>query len=266
MPVLPGSALKGLCASFARRHYDGWEPALEGGPYRRVFGYAPAQGRQQAATDLGRAGLVTFGDALPVPGGWSLHREVMTTHHTQYYMGSGEAPPADWDEPIPVPFVSVSGTFTLVLSAERGPDAASALDAATALLTAALQEEGLGAKTSSGFGRFRVEGAVPSPQVTSPAGAPAVPLTTAVTAPRFPAWLEADLKAKWGMNQLTNPGGKIHQTAQRIVDAAASGTLSPEVAREGALALLEKFAGVPAREVRKFKWYGALSGLAEGGA
>jgi CRISPR-associated protein Cmr6 len=262
VPVLPGSALKGLCASFARRHYEGWEPDLVGGPYRRIFGYAPAEGRQQARTDLGQAGLVTFADALPVPGEWTLHREVMTTHHSPYYTGSGDAPPADWDEPVPVPFVSVAGSFSLLLSAD-GPDAAAGLDAVTALLTAALHEEGVGAKTSSGFGRFRVD--VPAATPVS-AGAVTPPGASAVTAPLFPAWLEADLKAKWSVNQLTNPGGKIHQSAHRIVQEAASGALAPGVAREGARALLDKFAAVPKGTVRRYKWYDALVSVMENGA
>lgn len=259
VPVLTGSALKGLCAAFARRHYEGWHPDLPEGPYRRVFGYSPVQGRQGLEMDVGAAGLVTFGDALPLPGKWNLHREVMTTHHPEYYRGlDGRTPPADWDKPIPVPFLSASGTFTLVLSARPNPDAQAALDAACALLTAALAEEGVGAKTSSGFGRFTVSGPAPVD-----AAAPASAAQPQRPPPAFPTWLATALSAHWKPRELENTGSRIHHTAGRVVREAQEGTLAPDLAHLAAQALLTTFSAVPAATLRKYKWYSDLLALAE---
>lgn len=161
VPYIPGSALKGLAAAFARRRLgDDWRV---GGPaYQLLFG------------DTTSAGFVTFYDALPIVkrGGpfWPdkhpmraqlekrasqslLEPDILTVHHAEYYMSTtGEPPaPADWDDPIPVPFLSAVGTYLLGLS---GPE--EWVHAACAILEQALEEEGVGGKTSSGYGRMNV--------------------------------------------------------------------------------------------------------------
>lgn len=143
VPVIPGSALKGLAAAFVRQRLgeSDWGPQTQA--YCTLFG------------DTNQAGYVTFFDALFVPGsgrgpnGLPLMPDVMTVHHPDYYQG--DKPPADWDSPTPVPFPTATGVFLLALA---GPDAwrSFALD----LLRDALRELGVGAKTSSGYGRMTV--------------------------------------------------------------------------------------------------------------
>ncbi len=145
VPYLRGSALKGLTAAFARNRIGGmW--AKNSPAYKVVFG------------ETGDAGYVTFHDALYVPGsgykGQALHADIMTVHHKDYY-GSGNEPPADWDEPNPVPFLSATGSYLVALSAPQGCQ--EWLQAAFDILKLALAEEGIGAKTSSGYGRMKLE-------------------------------------------------------------------------------------------------------------
>jgi len=152
VPYLPGSALKGLAASFARTYCgDQWKPKAYA--YNIVFG------------DTDSAGYVTFFDALPLDGQTKLlHPDVLTVHHQDYYR-NGSAPPADWDSPNPVPFLSASGTYLLFLAGPTEMWINTAFD----ILAQALQHEGIGAKTSSGYGRASLLAAPTPPPPPDPA-------------------------------------------------------------------------------------------------
>jgi CRISPR type III-B/RAMP module RAMP protein Cmr6 len=132
VPFIPGSALKGLASSYARQRLQGWDHS--GDAYKILFG------------DTTTAGYVTFWDALAIQH--QLHPDIITVHHPEYY-GSGDKPPADWDDPTPIPFISASGSFLIALS---GP--AEWIKTAHGILKLALEEYGIGAKTSSGYGRM----------------------------------------------------------------------------------------------------------------
>lgn len=151
VPYIPGSSLKGVAAAFAaRRLNDLWNEKSEA--YRTLFG----------TTDS--AGYITFLDALPKPGEWWLLPDVLTVHHREYYRAAvrepGEAgpplppplPPADWDSPTPVTFLSAQGTFLLALLPAPGAEAWA--DVAYEIVKLALAEMGVGGKTSSGYGRL----------------------------------------------------------------------------------------------------------------
>ena len=139
VPYIPGSALKGLAARFARNSLqEGWAKGAEA--YTTLFG------------DTSEAGYVTFFDALYIPGSAAQDRplalDVITVHHPNYYRGE-DKPPADWDSPIPVPFASATGSYLVAL---HGPQ--RWVEAALAILKLALEKEGVGARTSSGYGRL----------------------------------------------------------------------------------------------------------------
>lgn len=140
VPYIPGSALKGLAAGFARQRLEESEWGKDSNAYRVLFG------------DTTTAGYVTFYDALYVPGtghrGKPLWPDVITVHHPEYYQGGN--PPADWDSPTPIPFLSATGDYLLAIG---GDD--QWVEAAFDILRQALKEEGIGAKTSSGYGRMR---------------------------------------------------------------------------------------------------------------
>lgn len=138
VPYIPGSALKGLAASFARQYLgDDWQADTQA--YKTAFG------------DTDTAGYVIFFDALPLPGSKLLHPDVITVHHERYYQ-EGNKPPADWDNPNPIPFLSATGKYLVALA---GPN--TWVEAAFEILRNALLHVGVGAKTSSGYGRLRLE-------------------------------------------------------------------------------------------------------------
>ncbi len=145
VPYIPGSALKGLTAAYARQRLPDWK--IDSAAYRILFGALKTE------TDpLDTAGYITFFDALYIPGSaladHPLAPDVLTVHHPEYYQGKAVAP-ADWDSPNPVPFLSATGQYLVALA---GPDgwARAAFD----ILRLALATEGIGAKTSSGYGRL----------------------------------------------------------------------------------------------------------------
>ncbi len=141
VPFIPGSALKGLAAKFAHLHLsDDWKSGVKF--HRYLFG------------DTTVAGYVTFFDALLVPESGGLLTDVLTVHHKDYYEGK-DAPPADWDSPTPVPFLSAKGSYLVALSAPPGCD--EWLAAAWTILESALRYSGIGSKTSSGYGRMELE-------------------------------------------------------------------------------------------------------------
>lgn len=147
LPYLAGSSLKGL-ASHTAHHLGGadWarpsKPGEQAGLLQRaLFG------------DVTGAGAVVFHDAWWIPLGDRppVHADTMTVHHASYYSG-GNTAPADWEEPNPVSFLSISGSYLLALS---GPP--EALDLVEKILGEGLANLGVGAKTAAGYGRARME-------------------------------------------------------------------------------------------------------------
>lgn len=151
VPYIPGSSLKGAARAYATANLSGvW--AEKGTAFRTLFGgLAISDGKKPE--DKARVGIAVFCDALPIPGSasWKIHNDVMTVHHTYYYRGDNDNPPADWDSPTPIPFPSVSGRFLIAIQSPEAPEwAVPAMD----IVKMALAESGVGGKTSSGYGRF----------------------------------------------------------------------------------------------------------------
>lgn len=149
VPFIPGSSLKGMTAAFIR-HYGEWKKDSDF--YITVFG------------DQEKAGFITFYDALYVPeSGFNkkaLYADVITTHHQGYYGEKKDddgqpLPPADWDSPNPVPFISATGEYMIALSAPEGCE--DWINLTFDILGFALAHEGIGAKTSSGYGRMKLQ-------------------------------------------------------------------------------------------------------------
>jgi CRISPR-associated protein Cmr6 len=135
VPYIPGSSLKGLTS-----HYGLKAAGLDAKQHTCLFG----------TTD--DSGYAVFHDAWIFPesvAGGCLAPDVMTPHHTDYYM-SGDAP-LDNDKPIPVSYLSVKGDFRLAITCPDWPDGA---EIAMELLLDALANWGAGGKTSSGYGRM----------------------------------------------------------------------------------------------------------------
>ncbi len=149
-PVLPGSGLKGVARAYAHlvAGRDESDP-----DFLAVFGRAPQAGDSH---EVGAAGAVVFFDAYPEPG-WRLELDVMTPHYPDYY--SRKAPPAPWQNPTPIVFLTVAaGTrYRFAVGLRQGAaDPEGRLRAlAVEWLRAGLARLGFGAKTTSGYGVFR---------------------------------------------------------------------------------------------------------------
>jgi CRISPR-associated protein Cmr6 len=188
VPMVPGSALKGLLAHYVDALYGPenadlppWEQPTDAerdraryqgvtwsgrrvrrGPgevYRVLFG-APDADEDRVLRERGleagaAAGLVVFHDALYVPGSAEGDRpfssDVLTVHQKSYYDSSGTSWPNDYDSPNPVAFLTVRPRVR-ILFALSGP--ADWNELVERLLTEALRDWGVGGKTSSGYGRF----------------------------------------------------------------------------------------------------------------
>lgn len=149
VPYIPGSALKGLAANYARLYLDAdWQK--DGKYYKIVFG------------DTDDSGYITFFDALYIPdSGYpkseqALYPDVITVHHQEYYQ-SGTKVPKDSDKPNPVPFLSATGTYLIALAAPDLEQADAWISITFQVLENALKTLGIGAKTSSGYGRMKLE-------------------------------------------------------------------------------------------------------------
>jgi CRISPR-associated protein Cmr6 len=189
VPIIPGSALKGLLAHYVdavygpdhpelapwdqspdeqreRARYQGvtWRGRrIERGPgdiYRALFGAPEAQTddmmREHGLAAGAARGLVTFHDALYVPRSAPDDKpystDVLTVHQKNYYDFSGRTHwPNDYDSPNPIGFLSVRPGVRL-LFALSGPLDWTAL--AERLLRDALEQWGIGGKTSAGYGRL----------------------------------------------------------------------------------------------------------------
>lgn len=181
VPVIPGSALKGLVAHYVDAVYGGEEETriayrgvvwssnkkrIQRGPgviYREMFG-APDADEDEAMRERGlaagaSAGVVTFHDALYVPDsapqGKPFAADVLTVHQKTYYEQKGPDWPNDYDKPIPVAFLTVRPRVKMLL-ALSGPADWTAL--AEQLLRDALDKWGVGGKTSVGYGRLLAPG------------------------------------------------------------------------------------------------------------
>ena len=97
-----------------------------------------------------RKGEVIFMDAYPL-GKIKLKLDIMNPHYPDYY-GGGE-PPADWQNPNPIKFLTVERTkFQFTLLSQD----VELLKKTEKLLKEALKEHGIGAKTSLGYGIFEI--------------------------------------------------------------------------------------------------------------
>lgn len=160
VPYIPGSALKGLAAHYANLRApegSGWKKGEE--QYNVVFGRMEEEG-----------GVIFF-DALYIPPDKApdkgpLHPDIITVHHREYYQDAQKAP-ADWDSPTPIPFLSATGTYLIALAAPELPQSEQWIGGVFAILKLALKEMGIGAKTSSGYGRMTLK-PVDKGEITAP--------------------------------------------------------------------------------------------------
>jgi CRISPR-associated protein Cmr6 len=137
-PYFPASSLKGIASDYAIFFEDKKEDSPE---YIDVFGNQKQEGK------------VIFFDGLPENDSGLFDVEIMTPHYKNYY--GGEAWPADYFSPIPIPFLVIKkGVKFVIPIASKDKEA---FKNAKRWLEGALKKIGAGAKTSVGYGIFKVE-------------------------------------------------------------------------------------------------------------
>ncbi|MBE3560239.1 MAG: type III-B CRISPR module RAMP protein Cmr6 [Ktedonobacteraceae bacterium] len=167
IPYIPGSALKGL----TRAYVAGEEKAYFIPSGKSESERKPSLKEETDHEDLQRifgsqkqAGTVIFFDALPLNGKATFALDIMNPHYPDYYRSlsssTPEAPTND-QSPNPIPFLTVTDTvFTFALAPRNSASQQHKNDVqlVTGWLRQALQDYGIGGKTSAGYGYFQHSG------------------------------------------------------------------------------------------------------------
>jgi CRISPR-associated protein Cmr6 len=182
VPYIPGAAVKGLVRAWVEAWmFDGGTERLNtlyrwfGSEHKdfkerrkiREGGFVPPSSHQKIDTE---AGAFIFFDALPISP-VTLSADVMTPHMGDWYAEGDQIQsvdrepnrvPADWHDPVPVPFLVATEARFQFCVAPRGDAAGQELDQIFEVLRCALEYLGGGAKTAAGYGRLS-----PDDKVTS---------------------------------------------------------------------------------------------------
>jgi len=142
-PIIPATALKGVCRSYARYALE--RPAEE---LDVLFGKVDEEGSLR--------GNLIFLDSLParLP---VIERDVINPHFGAYYQDS-KTPPANYLTPSPLFFLAVgqASRYRFGVASETGDSALAELGARW--LQETLSTVGVGGKTAAGYGYWIVEG------------------------------------------------------------------------------------------------------------
>jgi len=154
-PFIPGSALKGLAAHYCHKIWGildrEYSKEVNDGDNKRAGKYFETL---FGTTD--DSGHIIFHDSWITPESLrdSLQKDIMTVHHPDYYQKE-DVPPSDFDDPTPIPFISVKGDFIIPIACDvDGEEGEKWAELALKLITEALKNCGIGGKTTSGYGRM----------------------------------------------------------------------------------------------------------------
>jgi CRISPR-associated protein Cmr6 len=155
-PIIPGSALKGMTRAWVELEVEPDDDLAVA-----VFGTSPG------VTPM-KVGQVIFFDAVPTQTP-TLQVDVMNPHYGKYYSESTDSrgrpiPPTDCLSPKPVYFLTVAEgcEFAFAVAPRDGNEALA--ETAAGWLREALDEMGVGAKTTSGYGYWDHTRSSRSPQ------------------------------------------------------------------------------------------------------
>ena len=146
LPFIPGSTLKGVTRAYVTgeiAEHKSLRIDKDDVTIERIFGSAQT------------SGTVVFFDAMPLEGRFTLALDIMNVHYPEYY--NAKKLPTNDQRPNPVTFLTVSNTVFVFALAARNPEQlehSNDVITATKWLQEALQEYGIGGKTSAGYGYF----------------------------------------------------------------------------------------------------------------
>ncbi len=143
VPYLTGAAVKGMVRAWC----EVWQ-GFDDDTINQWFG------------DTNQSGALLFFDAIPTSE-VTLKADIMTPHYGDWYAKGDEDPkadgsnvPADWHDPVPVPFLVVDKGASFQFGVAKRAGSEIDLSEVTKALTDALEWIGAGAKTAAGYGRF----------------------------------------------------------------------------------------------------------------
>jgi len=139
VPFVPGTALKGSLRAFMKTSLGENEAA------DFLFGTTESAGFARVYD----AWWIPVTEGSKTPSGLDL--DVISIHHPDYYNDNGKSSPTYFYHPVPIHFLTVHGKFLFVLEAPNSEWA----EYLEKVLTTALASRGVGAKKTSGYGRFR---------------------------------------------------------------------------------------------------------------
>lgn len=166
IPYIPASAIKGALRSYWMEEYHESDEgkAIKDKEFCDIFGCPnEVQIKEEEDTknktyesfynkgvDEGfRKGQIIFFDAFPIEVP-TISPDIMNNHYPDYYEGA-KKPPADWQSPRPITFLTVKNTkFKFVLGCKRKEEAL--INKVLSILKEALEFKGIGAKTAIGYG------------------------------------------------------------------------------------------------------------------
>jgi len=165
VPYIPGETVKGLArATFIYNCFSEKEESelkeiirvLEEGKYKGEDEELQKEYEILFGTKEKEAKLIYL-DAFPV----SLEKEhfkvdIMNPHHSEYYSSRGEKPPVEWENPIPIFFLTLEDTefcFRICLG-DSFTEGKKYLEEARELLIKGLETFGIGGKRRKGYGWF----------------------------------------------------------------------------------------------------------------
>ncbi|MBL4661958.1 MAG: type III-B CRISPR module RAMP protein Cmr6, partial [Alcanivoracaceae bacterium] len=163
VPYIPGSQVKGIIRSLIEQYFDD-EANTENGINKKNllhewFGSDDKKSENQNKDS--QVGRFIFFDAIPVEKPM-LVIDIMTPHMGKWYAEGDKIKniddtmriPADWHDPVPIPFLVVKSAKFLFTIADRkgGEESQSSIDDVFEMLNYALELLGAGAKTQTGYG------------------------------------------------------------------------------------------------------------------
>ena len=251
-PYIPGSAVKGLVRTFAFWQIATKLDITDKDKLEKLANEIDSGNKTQLCQEIrqlqqifgstDQQGLVIFFDALPLrlP---ELELDIMNPHYSKYYEGS--EPPADWLEPVPIPFLTVrQGATFRFYWASQDP---TLLPMVRSWLQRAVNELGVGAKTRAGYGELKEASTAQAPAAEGG--------TTSELATSPYAQLEASI-ACWKSSEM----GLLPNLVESIAKIS-----DVELRRQLAQQLQQKLkeAGKWTRKYQDASWYRALEGLLE---
>ncbi|MBW2663356.1 MAG: type III-B CRISPR module RAMP protein Cmr6 [Deltaproteobacteria bacterium] len=170
IPYIPASSVKGIVRfaymleliksenleQFLNREKDGIIESIPETKIPAIFGGDLETEKSGKSEIEKRSGRVIFLDAYPEKAP-HLHVDIMNPHYGDYYSDEkGKIPPADYLAPTPIKFLTVKPGTVFTFRA-LAPNDSYFIEPVKTAFQKALEDEGVGAKTAVGYGRFEIK-------------------------------------------------------------------------------------------------------------